>query len=130
MSKAEKYVIMCRIDERSFDVLEGFYTIKEAIDKYVDGCQAKIQMSAKRLVGKSVMAGVMIGIALLCISTVIAGIMPLTMMMISLISISILVAAYAAMITISNEENAAIEYGESLSLFCKNLLPRIWKIRK
>ena len=41
--------------------MEGFYTIKEAIDKYIAGCQAKMQMSANRLVGKAVLAGAMIG---------------------------------------------------------------------
>ena len=40
--------------------MDGFYSVKEAVDKYIDGCQAKIQMSDERLVGKAVLAGAMI----------------------------------------------------------------------
>ena len=44
-----------------FYTLEGFYTIKEAVEKYISGCQAKAQMSSGRLLGKSILAGLMIG---------------------------------------------------------------------
>ena len=40
--------------------MEGFYTAKEAIEKYIDGCRAKVQMPQERLFGKAVLAGVMI----------------------------------------------------------------------
>ncbi len=40
--------------------MEGFFTIKEVAEKYIAGCQAKISMSNKRLIGKAVMAGMMI----------------------------------------------------------------------
>lgn len=40
--------------------MEGFFSTKEAVEKYVDGCQAKVQMSNERLFGKAVLAGVMI----------------------------------------------------------------------
>ena len=40
--------------------MEGFYTTKEAIEKYIDGCKAKVQMSQERLFGKAILAGVMI----------------------------------------------------------------------
>ena len=41
--------------------MEGFYTIKEAVEKYIDGCKAKAEMSIGRLIGKAIMAGAMIG---------------------------------------------------------------------
>ena len=41
--------------------MEGFYTIKEAVEKYMDGCKAKAEMSVWRLIGKAIMAGAMIG---------------------------------------------------------------------
>lgn len=41
--------------------LDGFYTIKEAVEKYIDGCKARSEMSAGRLIGKAIMAGAMIG---------------------------------------------------------------------
>ena len=41
--------------------MEGFYTIKEAVEKYIDGCKAKAEMSFGRLIGKAIMAGAMIG---------------------------------------------------------------------
>lgn len=41
--------------------MEGFLSTKEAIDKYVAGCQAKVQMSDDRLFGKAILAGIMIG---------------------------------------------------------------------
>ncbi len=44
-----------------FDILDGFYNIKETIDKYIAGCQVKSKTPAGRLLGKAVLAGVMIG---------------------------------------------------------------------
>lgn len=41
--------------------MEGYLTIKEVIEKYIQGCQTKMQMSSKRLFGKAIMAGIMIG---------------------------------------------------------------------
>ena len=41
--------------------MEGFLSTKEAIDKYIAGCQAKAQASNERLFGKAILAGVMIG---------------------------------------------------------------------
>jgi len=41
--------------------LEGFYTIKEAVENYIEGCRAKAQMSTGRLIGKAILAGLMIG---------------------------------------------------------------------
>ena len=108
----------------------GISAVDEGRFGHHDIYEPLLSDSARDTLRWRIAAGVMVGIALLCIGTAIAGVMPLAMIMISLILVSILVAAYAAMITISNEGNAAIEYGESLSLFCKNLLPRIWKIRK
>ena len=40
--------------------MEGYLTIKEVAEKYIEGCQTKIQMHTKRLIGKSIMAGMMI----------------------------------------------------------------------
>ena len=40
------------------------------------------------------------------------------------------VAAYVSSTAMRNSEKEAVGYGETLSLFCENLLPRIWKLRK
>lgn len=40
--------------------MEGYLIIKEVAEKYIEGCQTKIQMPTKRLIGKSIMAGMMI----------------------------------------------------------------------
>lgn len=40
--------------------MEGFLTVKEVVEKYIQGCQAKVQMSAGRLFGKAILAGAMI----------------------------------------------------------------------
>ena len=44
-----------------FGTLKEFYTINEAVEKYIDGCQAKARASAWHLMGKAILAGVMIG---------------------------------------------------------------------
>ena len=41
--------------------MEGFLSTREAIDKYIAGCEAKAQMSDDRLFGKAILAGMMIG---------------------------------------------------------------------
>lgn len=41
--------------------MEGFLTIREAIDKYIAGCQAKVEMSKENLIVKSILAGALIG---------------------------------------------------------------------
>jgi formate/nitrite transporter len=40
--------------------MDGYFTIKEVAEKYIEGCQTKIQLPTKRLIGKSIMAGMMI----------------------------------------------------------------------
>ena len=40
--------------------MEGYFTIKEVAENYIEGCKTKIHMSEKRLIGKAVMAGMMI----------------------------------------------------------------------
>ena len=41
--------------------MEGFLSIKEAIDKYIVGCQSKVEMSKANLIARSVLAGTLIG---------------------------------------------------------------------
>lgn len=41
--------------------MEGFLSVKEVIEKYIDGCENKCAASTSKLFGKAVMAGVMIG---------------------------------------------------------------------
>lgn len=41
--------------------MEGFLTVKEVVEKYIDGCKAKVEMSNARLFGKAILAGMMIG---------------------------------------------------------------------
>ncbi len=40
--------------------MEGYFTIKEVAEKYIENCKAKVQMSSMKLTGKAVMAGAMI----------------------------------------------------------------------
>ena len=39
------------------------YPVREVVERYMEGCQAKIQMSDERTIGKSMMAGMMIAAA-------------------------------------------------------------------
>ena len=41
--------------------MDNFYTAKEAIGKYIAGCDNKINTSALALFGKAILAGIMIG---------------------------------------------------------------------
>ena len=76
-------------------------------------------------------AGVVILVLmLLSIGAAVAGIAPLLMSAIVLTLTAVVVAAYAAMVVESHGDKPDVGYGENLSLFCKNLLPRIWQIRK
>lgn len=40
--------------------MEGYLTIKEVAEKYIQGCQAKKESSSSKLIGKAIMAGAMI----------------------------------------------------------------------
>lgn len=40
--------------------MEGFLSVKEVVEKYIEGCHAKCQMASGRIFGKAVMAGIMI----------------------------------------------------------------------
>ena len=40
--------------------MDGYFTIKEVVEMYIEGCQTKMQMSSRRLLGKAAMAGMMI----------------------------------------------------------------------
>lgn len=42
--------------------MEGYLSIKESVEKYIKGCKAKIEMPVKQLLGKAILAGVMIGL--------------------------------------------------------------------
>lgn len=42
--------------------MDGFLTVKETVEKYVDGCQAKVDLSHGKLLGKAVFAGAMIAL--------------------------------------------------------------------
>ena len=46
-------------DERRL-IVEGFFSTKEAVENYINGCQAKVQMPTERLFGKAILAGAMI----------------------------------------------------------------------
>lgn len=41
-------------------MLEGYFTIKEVVQNYIEGCHAKIHTSFKTLMGKAILAGAMI----------------------------------------------------------------------
>lgn len=41
--------------------MEGFLRIKEAIEKYIAGCQSKVEMTKENLIARSVLAGALIG---------------------------------------------------------------------
>lgn len=40
--------------------MDNFYPVKEAVQKYIDGCEAKLNMHSDRVFGKAVLAGMMI----------------------------------------------------------------------
>ena len=40
--------------------MEGFLSVKEVLIKYIEGCQAKVEMSSNQLFGKAILAGAMI----------------------------------------------------------------------
>lgn len=40
--------------------MEGYLSVKEVVEKYIEGCRTKIQMSNARLFGKAILAGMMI----------------------------------------------------------------------
>ena len=42
--------------------MEGCLTIQEVLNKYITGCMAKVQMTSGRLVGKAILAGMMIAL--------------------------------------------------------------------
>lgn len=42
--------------------MEGFLSVKEAIEKYIAGCKAKAEISIGKLLGKSILAGAMIAL--------------------------------------------------------------------
>ena len=41
--------------------MEGFLSITEAIEKYIAGCQSKVEMTKENLIARSVLAGALIG---------------------------------------------------------------------
>ncbi len=41
--------------------MEGFLSVKEVLIEYIEGCQAKVEMSSNQLFGKAILAGAMIG---------------------------------------------------------------------
>lgn len=43
-------------------IVEGFLSVKEAIEKYIAGCKAKAEISIGKLLGKSILAGAMIAL--------------------------------------------------------------------
>ena len=71
--------------------------------------------------------GCAIGIAL---SAVILGFSPAIAGIATLTLLAIATTAYAAHSLLIRSENKGVGYSETLSLFCENLLPRIWKIQK
>lgn len=41
--------------------MENFYTVKEAVANYTNGCDSKVNASSKLILGKAILAGIMIG---------------------------------------------------------------------
>ena len=55
-----KRFVMIRLGKKKRKCMEKMLGIKEVIEKYVEGCQGKVQMSTGRMLGKAIMAGAMI----------------------------------------------------------------------
>ena len=53
--------LLCFDKESKVKKVEGYLPIKEATEKYIEGCQTKAKMSTGCLLGKAVLAGAMIG---------------------------------------------------------------------
>lgn len=60
----------------------------------------------------------------------VSGVEPLSMGVIALSLLLIATMAYTATVLTMRNGEMSVRYGDILSLFCKNLLPGIWKIRK
>lgn len=41
--------------------MAGYLSVNETIEKYIEGCKSKVEMSSNRLFGKAILAGAMIG---------------------------------------------------------------------
>ena len=71
--------------------------------------------------------GCVIGIG---ITGLILGVLPSIAGLTTLSLLAIVTTAYAAQALLIRSGNKGVGYGETLSLFCENLLPQIWQIRK
>lgn len=67
---------------------------------------------------------------MLCMVAVAVGVAPLAMGVIALSVMLILASACLSTAIIASKDDTAVGYGDTLYLFCKNLLPSIWQIRK
>ena len=71
-----------------------------------------------------------IATTLLCAAAAMANIAPLAMAIAALSSLFVLASTHLATTVISRKHGTSVGYGDTLYLFCKNLLPRIWQIKK
>ena len=55
--------------------MQNYLTIEEVLNKYITGCMAKVQLTPRRLIGKAVLAGMMIALGA-CASSVAAHTIP------------------------------------------------------
>lgn len=108
--------------------MEGFLTIKEALEKYIEGCQEKSRMPAWKLFVKAVIAGIMIGMGAGCSSVAghsvtnvglsrlaIAAVFPVGLMMIILLSAELFTGDCLAAVSVFDKK-------EKLSFFVKLLV--------
>ena len=65
-----------------------------------------------------------------CAAMVVMGVEPYSVSVVILSLLFVAVAAYASAGVVARSGDAGVGYGDTLYLFCENLLPHIWQIRK
>ena len=55
-------LLLCHVVKRKEKEMGSIISIKEVLEKYIEGCQGKVKMSTGRMFGKAVLAGAMIAL--------------------------------------------------------------------
>lgn len=77
-----------------------------------------------------IISALLIVAATISILLAMLGIATEPLLLVALSLLSIIVFAYVAHTILTHRREIPVGYGDTLYLFCKNLLPRVWQIRK
>ncbi len=84
----------------------------------------------RRSIAGHISIALVVAIIVSSAATALSGLATMAMSVIALSLLFVVVMAYAATTLTMYDREYYVGYGDTLSLFCKNLLPQIWKIRK